>query len=127
MVPQARKIGMNFSRFPKEKLLPILINRTAIFFFLMCLLTLSLYFAGTVQEFVDTTQFTLLTLYTVLGIFLSVTSASGATLDLGRFFKTKKTRYIIRAGGYVFLLVFGVLTVLLVVAIVAISGGGGLD
>jgi hypothetical protein len=113
---------MGFSRFSKERLLPILINRTALFFFIMSVLTLFLYAAGTVQEFTDATQFTLLSLYSVLGIFLTITAISGIILDLGRFTSTKKGRYFLRAGGYLFLVVFGIVTVLAVMAILALSG-----
>jgi hypothetical protein len=114
---------MGFSRFSKERLLPILINRTALFFFIMSVLTLLLYAAGTVQEFTDATQFTLLALYPVLGIFLTITSIFGIILDLGRFIGTKKGRYFLRAGGYLFLVIFGAVTVLAVMAILALSGG----
>jgi hypothetical protein len=93
----------------------------------MGILTLFLYAAGTVQEFTDSTQFTLLALYSVLGIFLTVTAISGIVLDLGRFISTKKGRYFFRAGGYLFLVIFGAVTVLAVMAILALSGGEGLN
>jgi len=112
---------MGFFRFSKERLLPILINRTALFFFIMSVLTLFLYTVGTVQEFTDTTQFTLLALYSVLGIFLTITAISGIVLDLGRFISAKKGRYLLRAGGYLFLVIFGIVTVLAVMAIMALS------
>jgi len=113
---------MGFPRFSKERLLPILINRTALFFFIMSVLTLFIYAAGTVQEFTDATQFALLALYSVLGIFLTITAIFGIVLDLGRFISAKKVRYFLRAGGYLFLVVFGVVTVLAVMAILALSG-----
>jgi hypothetical protein len=118
---------MGFPRFSKEKLLPILINRTALFFFIMCILTLFLYVAGTVREFTDSTQFTLLALYSVLGIFLTITSISGIILDLIRFISSRKSRYFFRAGGYLFLVIFGAATVLAVIAILVLSGGDGLN
>ena len=114
---------MKFTKLTKEKLLSLLVNRTAIFFFLMCLLTLFLYTAGTVQDFIDSTQLFLLNLYFILGIFLIIASVSGFVHDLGRFIKTKKNRYILRAGGYIFLVIFGIVTVLIVSAITAISRG----
>jgi len=117
---------MGSTRFSKERLLPILINRTVLFFFVMSVLTLFLYAAGTVQEFTDATQFALLALYSVLGIFLIVTSISGIVLDLTRFIASKKSRYVFRAGGYLFLVVFGVVTVMAVMAIFALSGGEGM-
>jgi hypothetical protein len=118
---------MGFSRFSKERLLPILINRTALFFFIMSILTLFLYAAGTIQDFTDSTQFMLLTLYSVLGIFLTISSFSGIALDLTRFIGTKKSRYIFRAGGYLFLMIFGAVTVLVVMAILTLSGGEGIN
>ena len=99
-----------------------MVNRLAIFFFLMCLLTLFLYVAGTVQDFIDSTQLFLLNLYFILGLFLTIASISGLFLDLNRFSGTRKTRYLLRAGGYFFLVVFGVVTILAASAITAISG-----
>jgi hypothetical protein len=116
---------MGFSRSPKEKLLPILINRTALFFFIMSILTLFFYVAGTFQEFTDSTQFALLALYSILGSFLTITSISGIILDLTRFIATKKSRYFFRSGGYLFLVIFGSVTVLAVMAILALSGVEG--
>jgi len=118
---------MGFTRFSKERLLPILINRTALFLFVMSILTLFLYIAGTVQEFTDATQFALLTLYSVLGIFLTITSIAGIVLDLTRFIGAKKGRYFFRAGGYLFLVIFGAVTVMAVMAIFALSGGEGMN
>ena len=114
---------MNFKRYRKERLLPILINRSAIFFFLMCLLTLFLYIAGTVQGFIDSTQLFLLRLYFVLGIFLTTVSLLGVLMDILRFVKRKKPRYLFRALGYLFLVLFGIITVLAVLFIIALSGG----
>ena len=117
---------MKVTKFSKEKLLSLLVSRLAIFFFLMCLLTLFLYAAGTIQDFIDSTQLFLLNLYFILGIFLTIASVSGLALDLGRFSKTKKNRYILRAGGYMLLVIFGAVTVLIVSAITAISRGNGI-
>ena len=114
---------MIFSRNLKEKLLVILVNRTVLFLFLMCLLTLSLYVVGTVQGFIDSTQLALLRLYVVLGIFLAIISVFGMILALGRVLKTQKKRYLFRAGGYLFLVVFGMATVLAVMFIITVSGG----
>ena len=117
---------MNFPRYlkgAKEKLLPILANRTVFFFFGMCLLTIFLYAAGTVQGFVDSTQFALLRLYVILGIFLTVISACGIFLSFGRLFRQKKLRYFFRAAGYIFLVLFGAVTVLTAMFILAMSEG----
>ena len=116
---------MGFSRLSKDKLLYILINRTVIFLFVICLLTLSLYAAGTIQGFVDSTQLFLLKLYEAIGIFLMVTSLFGIVLDIERCIKRKKKRYLLRAGGYLFLVIFSITTVLTVMTIIALSGGSG--
>jgi len=107
----------------KQKLLPILVSRTVIFFFIMSLLLILLYVAGTVQGFIDSTQFSLLRLYTVSGIFLTITSVFGTLLDVVRFLKNNKIRYLFRACGYMLLVIFGVITVLAVMFIITISGG----
>jgi hypothetical protein len=116
---------MEFFRIKKEKLLPILVNRTAIFFFLMCLLALFLYAAGTVQGFIDAAQLNLLRLYTVLGIFLMISSVCGLILDLRRSLKSRRAGYLLRAAGYVFLAIFAAATVMAVFFIIALSEGNG--
>jgi len=88
----------------------------------MCLLSLFLYAAGTIQDFTDSTQLFLLNLYFILGLFMTIASVSGMLFDFNRYSRTKKKRYLFRAGGYVFLVVFGVVTVLAATAITAISG-----
>jgi len=110
-------------RYLKEKLLSVLASRAAFFLFLMCLLTLFLYAAGTVQGFTDSTQLTLLKIYVALGIFLSVLSLCGMILDLRRLYKRKKIRYLFRAGIYILLLIFGAVTVLTAMFIITLSGG----
>ena len=107
----------------KEKLLPILTSRTVIFFFVMCLLTIFLYAAGTVQGFLDSTQFALLRLYVVLGISLSAASVCGMFIAFGRLFKHKKIRYLFRACGYILLVIFGSITVLAALFIIAMADG----
>ena len=117
---------MGFPRLPKEKLLPILVNRTAIFFFLMCLFTAFLYLAGTVQNFIDRTQLSLLSIYSVFGIVLMIASTFGMILNISRLLKTRKKRYLLRASGYVFLMLFAAVTVMMAAAITAMSGKEGI-
>jgi len=112
-----------FNRNLKEKLLPILVSRTVIFFFLMCLFTLFLYAAGTVQGFVDSTQIFLLSVYVVLGIFLTIISIGGIIIDLERYARLRKIRYIIRAGGYMLLMIFGSVSVLAILFIISLASG----
>lgn len=118
---------MVFSRFPKEKLLHIIVNRTVIFFFLMCILALLLYTAGTVQAFTDSTQLYLLWLSGALGILLAITSICGIALDIIRFIRQKKGNYLLRAGGYFLLLIFAIATVFIVMTIIALSRAAGVD
>jgi len=114
---------MAFSENFKDKLLPILISRISIFLFLMCLLSLFLYAAGTVQGFIDTTQISLLSLYVVLGILLALTSISGVVISLIRFKKSRKIRYLFRTGGYMLLMIFGSATILAIMFIITLASG----
>lgn len=116
---------MDFSRLLKEKLLHILINRSVIFFFMICLITLILYAAGTAQGFIDVTQLSILSFYVIPGIFLIVTSVAGMILSLKRLTKTGKFRYFLRALVYLFLAVFGTISVLAVKFIVTLTTGNG--
>ena len=118
-----REKDMRFSRLRKERLLPILINRTVIFFFVMSILTMLLYVTGTVQGFIDSTQLTLLRLYSIFGVFLSTSSAFGVFLDILRFARLRRTRYLFRAGGYVFMVFFGIATVLAALFIITLAEG----
>jgi hypothetical protein len=93
----------------------------------MCLLTLLLFATGTVQDFVDSTQLSLLSFYVIMGIFLVFFSTFGMFLDIRRFLLRKKKRYLLRAGGYLLLVIFGLATVLLVIFIVFISKGNGAE
>ena len=115
-----------FSRISAEKFLPIAVNRTVVFFFLMCLLTIFFYAAGTVQGFIDSTQLALLRFYTFLGIFLSIISVFGFFLELNRAIRVKMLRYFVRALSYLLLMAFGIVTVLGVLFILALSEGNRL-
>ena len=114
---------MFFFRHTREKLLQILVSRAVIFFLFMSIFTLLLYAAGTAQEFLDSTQLSLLRLYSVLGFFLAASSICGMFLDIGRFFKIRKKRYLLRAGGYLLLLAFAAASVLAAIFIITVSEG----
>ena len=116
---------MSYINIPKEKLLSILVSRMAIFFFLMCLVTLFLYGIGIKHGFTDSTQLAILRLYVVLGIFLAVSSLCGAILNTERLLKLKMMRYFLRAGFYTFLVVFSVVTTVSIMFIVTLSSGNG--
>ena len=114
---------MRFPRLLKEKLLIILISRTAFFFFLMCLVTIFLYVAGTIQNFIDSTQIFILKFYVILGIFLVTFSFCGVIIGIKRFIDLRKRRYLLRAGGYLLFVLFGIVTILAVIFILTITGG----
>jgi len=120
------KQDLGFSGSPKEKMLFILVNRTVIFFFLMCCFALLLYAAGTVQNFTDSTQLNLLWLSGALGILLAVTSICGMALGIYRF-KKYKNYILLRASGYLLLVIFAVVVVFVVMAIMALSSGTGVE
>ena len=114
---------MNFLKYRKEKLLPILVNRASIFFLLMCILTFSFYAAGNTQDFLDSTQLFLLRLYVILGTFLITSSFFGAILEIIRVFREKKIRYFLRASAYILMLIFGIISIMAVLFIIALSQG----
>jgi hypothetical protein len=69
-----------------RKIFPLFISRGVFFFLLMCLLTVFLYFAGTVQGFMDSTQMMLLRLAAALGFFLAAGSVYGLVMEFALFF-----------------------------------------
>ena len=114
---------MGFPKSPKEKLLYLLINRSALFLFVMCLLTISLYLIGTNQGFVDTTQLGLLRFYAVLAMFLTTISVCGVVINIIRFKDQKRLRYFFRSACYLLLMFFSLGTVLTVMFIFTLSTG----
>ena len=109
----------------KGRLFPVLVNRAVIFFFIMSLMTFFLYIIGTIQGFVDSTQLLLLRLLVILALCLIVSSVFGLVLNVMRFSKQKKLRYLIRAGCYFLLILFGVITALIILFIFTLSTGNG--
>jgi hypothetical protein len=114
---------MKISRSGKKPILAILVKRTALFFFVMCLLTVFIYGIGTVQEFMDITQLFLLRLSALLGIFLAVASFYGIILDFWLALYNRKFRYAGGAGAYMLLGIFGALIAGFSVFIAAAAGG----
>jgi len=119
--------GMDFSRFSKEKLLPILIKRAVILFFILCLFTLILYATGIIREFADSTQLSILSFYVIPGIFLAVTSIAGMILTLKWLIKIRKFRYLLGFLAYLFLTVFSTISVLAVKFILTLTAGNGVN
>jgi hypothetical protein len=107
----------------KGKFPSIIVNRLAIFFFLICLLTGFLYVLGTIQGFMDDTQFFLLRIAVVFGILLTVSSVLGFFIDLGFLLAKKKIRYLGIMVFYCFLGIFGGIIASASYFIMAISVG----
>ena len=114
---------MDFFRFAKEKLLPLLVSRTVFFFLAASLFTLILYAVGTAREFVDSTQLSMLKLCSVSGIFLITASVYGAAFHLEKFIRTRKALCLLKTCGYLILAVFGAVIVASAMLIITISGG----
>ena len=114
---------MDFSQGLKDRILPVLINRATVFFVSMSVLTLFLYAIGTMQGFVDSTQFALLRFYSILAVFLITTAIFGLVLNVMRYIRQRKKRYIFRSIVYFFLALFGVATVLAVMFIFTMAEG----
>jgi hypothetical protein len=91
----------------KGKFPSIIINRLAVFFFLICFLTGFLYVLGTIQGFMDDTQLFLLKITAVLGTLLALSSVLGFFIDLGFLLVKKKIRYLGTMFFYCFLGIFG--------------------
>jgi len=89
----------------------------------MCLLTGFLYVLGTIQGFMDETQFILLRLAVVFGISLVVSSFFGILLDLAFLLKNRKLRYFGGIFLHVFFVFFGGSIIILASFINIISGG----
>ena len=101
----------------------IIVNRIALFFFIMCFLTVFLYALGTVQGFMDTTQFILLELTVILGVLLTVSSLFGIVLDLTFFLSNRKKRYLGSIFLHGFWGIFGGSMALIAFFFIIVSGG----
>jgi hypothetical protein len=117
---------MRISRPERKTVIEILVKRTVIFFFWMCLFTIFLYGIGTAQGFMDITQLLILRLIIIFGLFLGVGSVYGIILTLWLTRKGLKIRYIGGIGAYLFLVFFGILTSLAAAFILVTAGGNGI-
>ncbi|MDR1985758.1 MAG: hypothetical protein LBP88_02150 [Treponema sp.] len=106
----------------KKPILLMLVKRTVLFFFGSGLLSLFLYGIGTNQGFMERTQFMLLRITVMAGLFIGVGSMYGIGLDLWLIFR-KKYRYLSGIGGYLCLGVFGIAIAGLASFILALTEG----
>lgn len=116
---------MKFADHLKGKFFTILFNRISIFFFLLCLLSVFLYFLGTYQGFMDTTQVLLLRMTFVFGILLAVSSVFGFFVDLSFLIRKKKIRYLFSILLYFTLAGIGGSVAISAFFIIVVSAGNG--
>ncbi|MDR2392566.1 MAG: hypothetical protein LBD93_00170 [Treponema sp.] len=106
----------------KKPIILMLVKRTMLFFFGICLLSLFLYGIGTNQGFKEQTQFMLLHITVMVGLFIGVGSMYGIGLDLWLMFH-KKYRYLRGIGGYLCLGVFGIIIAALASFVLVLTEG----
>ena len=90
-----------------EKYPVIIINRIAVFFFLMGLLSGFFYILVTSQGFLDETQLVLLRFAAFFGFMLIITAIIGFILDLIVFIKKRKIRYLLGCFLFIFFIACG--------------------
>jgi hypothetical protein len=100
---------LKIPKLPDNRLFTVLVNRTVLFFLVMCLISLFLYVIGTVQGFMDDTQLFLLRLGVALSVLLVLSSVSGLMLELILFFRRRRLRFVLGAGLYFLLGIVGAL------------------
>ncbi|MDR2093938.1 MAG: hypothetical protein LBP76_00265 [Treponema sp.] len=107
----------------KKPLIAVLVKRTVFFFFVMCILSIFLYGIGTDQDFTDISLLLLLRIAVIMGLFLGVGSIYGLALNLWLVFRRHKFRYLLGAGGYMLLGIFGAAVAVLGLFIITVAGG----
>jgi hypothetical protein len=96
-----------------------------LFFFTICTLTAFLYGIGIQQGFMDMTQFSLLRLSIIFGLFLGVGSCYGIALDVWQIAHGKKLRYLGGVGMYLLMCLLGFATATLAAFILVVAEGNG--
>lgn len=114
---------MPFSRPEKKPIIAILVKRTVLFFFFLCILAVYLYGIGTAQEFMDETQLMLLHLLVILGLSLNVSAIYGIFLNFWFVFHHRKYRFFGGLGMYIALALFGI-TVAALAALILVAARG---
>ncbi len=110
-----------------KPLIVLLVKRAVVLLFGLCLLCVFLYGVGTVQGFLDSTQIALLRAASGLGLLLGIGAAYGIALDVGISATLKSPRFLLGAGGYLFLSLVGIIIAgIASFILVAISGNTNL-
>lgn len=91
----------------RKPLIILLVKRAVLFLTVMCALVVFLYGIGNAQEFLDSTQVSLLGAASALGLLVAVGAAYGCALDVYAVFALRSKRYLIGGGVYLIVALFG--------------------
>jgi hypothetical protein len=108
-----------------KPIIALLVKRTVLFFFAICVLTFFLYGIGIRQGFMDMTQFRLLRLSIIFGLFLGVGSFYGIALDVWLITRQKKLTYLTGVGMYVLMSLLGFAAAAIAAFILVVAEGNG--
>ena len=109
---------------PRRKPLILLLVKRAVFFLMvMCALSFFLYGIGTSQDFLESTQFGLLRLSSVLGLLLAVGSGYGVVIDVFYTFASRSKIFIWGAVAYACSALLGAVVALLANGILVVVSG----
>jgi hypothetical protein len=108
-----------------KPIITLLVKRTVLFFCALCIVTFFLYIIGIRQGFMAITQFRLLRLSTVFGMFLGVGSLYGIALDVWLIVRYKSLTYIGGIVLYALLWLLGFVVAAIAAFILALADGNG--
>jgi hypothetical protein len=111
-----------------KPIIALLVKRTVSLFFAICILTFFLYGVGTGQGFMDTTQFRLLNLSIIFGLFLGVGALYGIILNCillaqGANSVRETRHYAGDIGVYILMGVFGLALATMAAFILVVAEG----
>ena len=101
----------------------IIVKRSILFIFLICLTTLSLYFIGAFQQFTDAALTMLLQIAGFSGLLLGIYGAFGIIMEFWFLFKKENYRIVLNIVLFFILGIFGLLVAVFAFFIQALMGG----
>jgi hypothetical protein len=108
-----------------KPIIALLVKRTVLFFFAICALTFFLYVIGIRQGFMDMTQFRLLRLSIIFGLFLGVGAFYGIALNIWLVTRQKTLTYLIGIGMYALIGLLGFVVAAIAAFILVVAEGNG--
>ena len=100
-------MAMKLSKPESKPLILLLVKRTVLFLLAVCVLLLFVYAIGTAQDFLDSTQISVLRVISVVGLLLAVGSVYGFIIDTGFAAIAGSPRYILGSLSYLALALAG--------------------